>query len=161
MSIQFLFASVLMFSPGMLWFDGEKSVTKAILCFFWVGQDGHINILKVLSWESSGNMFKSGVSEGASGAEFAQIWEAQNHYLWFISASKAHKNIIFGYKPTFVHFEQIQWEQFQICILDDHLGIQDGCHGTSVYFNSFMKCVLSSVGRPFKTSQICLKVQEY
>ena len=37
-----------------------------------------------------------------SGAEFAQIWAAQNHYLWFISASKAHKTSVWGYKPTFL-----------------------------------------------------------
>ena len=32
---------------------------------FWVGQGGHINILKVLNWDNSGNMFKLDFSEGA------------------------------------------------------------------------------------------------
>ena len=76
-------------------------------------------------------MLKSGFLRVPSGAEFAQIWEAQNHYLWFISASKAHKNIIFGYKPTFVKSTNSMGTISNFCILDDHLRIQDGCHGTS------------------------------
>ena len=35
-----------------------KSVTKAVPCFVCIRLGGHTNMLKVLSWENAGNMFK-------------------------------------------------------------------------------------------------------
>ena len=45
-----------------------------------------------------------------------------------ISAYKAHINSILMSKHTFVRSTN-SMEAIQICILNRHLGIQDGCHG--------------------------------